>query len=178
MAQSLSQTLLIASALALGGLGFHSLDAEASPRGDGAAQHDRGSKGHKAGGKARAIVKAAKLLDLDADQQATVDAVEAQMRAARDARKGQRGERGGRLDGILDGSISEAQVHAHIDERAAQKTARAHQDAEWTFTVLNVLSAAQKQQLGSIIEERRASRGSGGQGAGAGARGKGKRGGR
>jgi Spy/CpxP family protein refolding chaperone len=180
MAKSLSQTLLIASVLSLGALGFTSLDAEAAPRGPNAAQHDRGGKGHKGAGKARMVVKAASQLDLNADQQATVDKVKAEMQAAREARKGargERGERGERLEGILDGSVSEAQVHAMIDERAAQKTAKAHQDAEWVFEVLDVLSAEQKQELKGIIQERRAQRGAAGSGGPAGGpRAKGKRG--
>jgi len=178
MPKSPTQTLLIASVLTLAGLGFTSMDAEAAPRGGGAAQHERGGESHKAGGKARAIVRASKQLDLNGDQQSTVDKVAAEMRAARDARKGQRGEqreRRERLDGILDGSVTEAQVHARIDQKAARKTARAHQDAEWTFEVLNVLSGDQKQQLRTIMEERRANRGSGGQAGPAGAQGKGKR---
>ena len=177
LSPTLTKTLLLAAALGLG-LGLHPLSADAAPRGPQSAQTDRGARGHKAGGKARAIVKATRELDLNADQQATIDKIEAEMRAARGARGAARGERGEQLEGILDGRITEAQVHARIDERAAEKTARAHQDATWTFEVLAVLSADQRQQLGTILEQRRAERGGGAPGGAAGARGRGKRGAR
>ena len=163
MTQTLSQTLLIAAVLGLGAVGISSMDAEAAPRGPDAGQHDHSSKAARRAGKAKMFVKAVQHLDLSPDQQSTVDKVKAEMKAERAARKEQRGareERGERLDALLDGSLSEASVHASIDERAARKTARAHQDAEWMFEILDVLTPAQKRELRSVIEMKQAERAS------------------
>ena len=163
MTQSLSQTLLIAAVIGLGAVGISSMDAEAAPRGPDAGQHEHSSKTSRRGGKAKMFVKAVQQLDLSPDQQSTVDKVKTEMKAERAARKeqrGERGERGERLEALLDGSLSEASVHASIDERAARKTARAHQDAEWIFEILDVLTPAQKRELKSVIEMKQAERAS------------------
>jgi Spy/CpxP family protein refolding chaperone len=174
MASAFSKTLIALGAFTLGAATFTASDAAARPprdraepsaRGDDDA--DRGRHGHRPGGKAMRLAHAVGRLDLTADQQAALDQIMAEMEADRPDRGGRTGDRRGRMEAILDGEVSSADLHAEVDARAAAHAARAHDDVDRVLEIVSLLTPAQKEALKAQLAERAERRGErGGRGGG------------
>lgn len=166
MASTFSKTLLALGAFTLGAATFTATDAEARPNRAQAAHAEQGPQHKHRGGKAMKFIRAVERLDLNADQQATIDQIKADIEADRGERDGRKGKKRERMEGILDGTVSAADLHAQVDARADKMAARGHEDVDRIMEIVSILTPAQKDELKGMIAQRGERRGQGREGRG------------
>lgn len=140
---------------ALFALGFASLGALGTIGLTAAAGHGPGGPGMSRGGHgARVMMMAISQLDLSAEQQAELEAARTDIVEHMQASRSElRSERGELLQALRDGTLSREDLHARIDERAAQATESMHYGIDRLMDVYETLDAEQQAELVELLEQ-------------------------